>query len=115
MASFQAFAMSVHYKNASGHPVPLDSSQPKLVMYLADEASASKVKGGELGSFFSYETISTCPEVGTAKTVVGYTPPAGATMTGWQTPADIIDNSTARAFKDVSTWGMASRFNRVFW
>ena len=101
---YEAFAMSVHFKDAAGDVAPLDSSQPKIAMYYKDAYDKSKISGGELGSFFSYQAIDECPEVGDAATVVGYTPPAGATTAGWQAPEDIIDDSLTRAFKDVTTW-----------
>jgi len=100
---YEAFAMSINFKNAAGELIPVDSAEPKITMYHADYTTATRVMI-EFGSFFDYQHIDACPDVGTAATVADYVPPADATTAGWQTPADIIDDTPLRAFKDVTTF-----------
>ena len=109
---YQAFSMSLLFRNPhNGEDMP-QNAFPKAVMYAVDSDADRLKVSGSAGPFYAYEELSSCPTVGSAAAVAAYTPPTGATAAGWQTPADVIDDSAQRAYKDVGAWKSTARWRR---
>ena len=93
------------FKTRSGEIIPAKQI-PKALLW-GTPKSTGAVKASGFADFFSYKYYdpSFCPAAGSAEKVANYTPPhIGVPMAGWSTPADVIDATTMRYWKDIFTW-----------
>lgn len=106
---YEAFMMSLLFKTRSGEIIP-PKQFPKALIW-GTPKSTNAVKSSGFADFFSYKYYdpSFCPAAGSAEKVANYTPPhIGVPMAGWNTPADVIDDTTMRYWKDIFTWSPSS-------